>query len=212
MNPPFTSKDNMAKDYRDLVDKRFSEERYKKPISGKKISQQAYFLLLADRFLEDGGKIAAVLPLNTFVGYDYWPLIDFLMREYTVEYLVAGLGRAAFSEDTSLSECLFVARKEKPQGEAKFRLIGTLISPEAWQQDLPGLIADAASVGQNLDGIARIREFPQASLATTGGLLSELVLRLDPEYDRAKRRLDEITSLSAIRLIHFKAWRDRGGT
>ncbi|EQD57633.1 N-6 DNA Methylase family, partial [mine drainage metagenome] len=59
----------------------------------KKISQQAYFLLLADEFLRPGGEIASVLPLTTLGGKDYWPLVDFLCRHYTVRYVVVGLGR-----------------------------------------------------------------------------------------------------------------------
>lgn len=212
MNPPFTSRDNMAKEYRDLVDERFRDSRYKDAISGKKISQQAYFLLLADRFLEPGGRVAAVLPLNTFVGFDYWPLINFLTREYTIEFLIAGLGRAAFSEDTSLSECLLVARKEKPPDGGTFRLVGTLMSPEAWDSDVPGLIADAAMGSENLEGYALVKEFPQASLATTGGLLSDLVLRLVPEYDTAKNLLEEVFSRSSIPLVNFKEWREKGAT
>ena len=192
------------------MDRQFSEQRYRDAISGKKISQQAYFLLLADRFLDESGRIAAVLPLNTFVGYDYWPLVDFFIRNYTVEYLIVGLGRSAFSEDTSLSECLFVARKGRPDDKTTFRLVGTLIPPPDWEPDVPALVADAAKAGQGLEGLALVKEFSQSSLSPTGELLTDLVLRLIPEYDNARRRLVEIFSRSSTPLIPFKNWRDKG--
>jgi hypothetical protein len=210
MNPPFTSRDNMAKNYRDLVDRRFSDERYKKAISGKKISQQAYFLLLADRFLDEGGRIAAVLPLNTFVGYDYWPLIEFLLREYTVEYLIVGLGRPAFSEDTSLSECLLIASKKKPGTHATFRLVGTLKPPTIWEPDEPTLIADSVLAGQSLQDITLVREFPQTALSPKGNLLSDLLLRLIPEYDEARKALDQVVAHSLVPLVPFADWRANG--
>lgn len=52
MNPPFTSQNNLATEYKDSLKRRFSIPAAHKEIVFWKTSQQVYFLLLADRFLK----------------------------------------------------------------------------------------------------------------------------------------------------------------
>ncbi|EQD61586.1 N-6 DNA Methylase, partial [mine drainage metagenome] len=210
MNPPFTSRDNMSANYRDRLAARFSSGEYGKATEGKKISQQAYFLLLADEFLRPGGEIASVLPLTTLGGKDYWPLVDFLCRHYTVRYVVVGLGRTSFSEDTSLSECLLVAEKTPPDAHAKFRLVGTLLPPDAWDDDLLAQIVKGCSNGESVPGLTTLREFPQAALIPGDQMLPGLMLRLLPEYDLAYSRFVGIRQESAVPFIQGAELRRRG--
>lgn len=210
MNPPFTSRDNMSPSYRDRLAARFSLGEYRAATEGKKISQQAYFLLLADEFLRQGGRVASVLPLTTLGGKDYWPLVDFLCRHYTIRYIVVGLGRTSFSEDTSLSECLLVAEKSPPSPKSTFRLVGTLLPPDAWDRDTLSRLVAGCQQGMSVEGASVVREFPQSMLAPGEDMLPGLMLRLLPEYDRACGAFERIRTQSTIPFIKFAELRRRG--
>ncbi len=136
MNPPFTSQNNLSKDYKDSLKNRFSIPLSHKKTIYWKTSQQLYFILLADRFLKKKGTMAAVLPFTTFTGHAFHELVKFLVGNYTIKAIVVGLGQSSFSEDTSLTECLFVAVKERPKPDHKFLLVGTKVAPTLWTEDL----------------------------------------------------------------------------
>lgn len=210
MNPPFTSRDNMASEYRNRLARRFYSGKYGRATEGKKISQQVYFILLADEFLRDGGRIASVIPQITLGGKDYWPVVEFLLTYYSIKYIVVGLGRSAFSEDTSLSECLIVAEKGVPDKDATFKLVGTIKSPDNWTAQDIQTIVDAARIGENVEGIVVVRELPQSHLSPAGVMLPELILRLLPEYEMASKRVDGVFRKSSIPLVAFKEVRKRG--
>lgn len=210
MNPPFTSRDNMSPSYRDRLATRFSSGEYGRATEGKKISQQAYFLLLADEFLRPGGRIASVLPLTTLGGKDYWPLVDFLCRHYTVQYIIVGLGRTSFSEDTSLSECLLVAEKSAPSADSTFRLVGTLLPPDEWNPDTLSKLIDGCKRGTSVGGVSILRGFPQSALAPGQEMLPGLMLRLLPEYDTARQEFEFVHHKSLVPFIKFAELRQRG--
>ncbi len=210
MNPPFTSRDNMSITYRIQLAELYSAGEYGVATSGRKISQQAYFLLLADKFLRPGGKIASVLPLTTLGGKDYWPLVDFLCKHYTIQYVVVGMGRTAFSEDTSLSECLLVAKKSPPPVGSTFRLVGTLLPPDDWNGEKQSKLVEGCRKGQGIDDISVIREFPQTELSPGGQMLPGLVLRLLPEYDTACSALERTLTTSRLPIVKFAELRRRG--
>jgi len=210
MNPPFTSRDNMTAGYRNRLAGRFGSGEYGKATAGKKVSQQAYFVLLADEFLRPGGRMASVLPLTTLGGKDYWPLIDLLCRKYTVRYIVVGLGRTSFSEDTSLSECLIVAEKTPPTPDAKFRLVGTLLPPDDWDSDKLDRIASGCRIGESVPGLTLLREFPQAALLPGKEMLPGLMLRLLGEYDSAFQLFERVRGDSEVPFILFSELRERG--
>src|SRR4029077_423107 len=110
MNPPFTYWGNMSKPYRENMKLRFLNERsIYREIIVKKTSQQVFFFLLAERFLKRGGQIAAVSPLTTFTGRAFQAFTSWFCNNYTIRYIVVGLGRCSFSEETSLTECLVMA-------------------------------------------------------------------------------------------------------
>ncbi len=113
MNPPFTRFQRLTPEYKATLEQNLSEPTYKKMIHGQ-LGLQGYFMLLADRFLKEGGRIAAVLPVTVFTGKGGSDIIKFFFANYKIEYMIIGTGRAAFSENTSIREVLFVARKAKP--------------------------------------------------------------------------------------------------
>jgi hypothetical protein len=132
MNPPFTSCDNLPAPYKEVLKNRFSTNKSHSSCIVGKVSFQAHFLLLADRFINEGGKIACVIPTTTFTGKHFGRLNKFILTRYTIRCIVTGLGRSAFSDNTSLSEILLVMEKKVPKADHNFILVGTKNSPTEW--------------------------------------------------------------------------------
>lgn len=196
MNPPFTSWYNMQESYRDGLKRRFTEynKDFGRILAGKP-SQQAFFILLADRLIRPGGKLAAVLPLTTLTGRTFQALTQFLLNNYTITHIVVGLGRASFSEDTSFTECLLIAKKTPPRKNSEFVLIGSLKPPTEWTHETIRSMTDA-----DRTDYATTKQFPQTLLSPGSETLWGLALRLHERYDKSRSVLDEILSSSRIRL------------
>jgi len=201
MNPPFTSWDNMGESYRDALKKSFAQERadYRDAIHWK-TSQQAFFLLLADRFLKPDGRIAAVLPVTTFTGVAFAPLLQYLLSRYSVRYIIVGLGRSSFSEDTSLTECLVVLEKGSPPPNHRFRLVGTITPPEELTDDDIIIAVEAAESGSSVEDRVLVRDHPQEALLPEGETLPGLILRLVPEFAKARTSIDNVLARTPLRM------------
>ncbi len=76
------------------------------------------FLYLADTRLKEGGKLCFVLPRAFLSGVSWFLARALLASKYHIEYIVVSYetGSYNFSESTSLSECLVVAKKVGSQG------------------------------------------------------------------------------------------------
>ncbi len=129
MNPPFTRFQRIPPHFKAKLQSRFSAKRYKDTVHGQ-LGLHGYFMLLADKLLASEGKIAAVLPLTTISLEGFYGIINLLLKEYSIEHIVASTGRAAFSENTSLREILLVARKEPPVPEHRIKFTFIHASPE----------------------------------------------------------------------------------
>lgn len=207
MNPPFTSWDNMGEAYRRGV--RESFESVYGDIVFWKTSQQAFFLLLADRFLSDHGRVAAVLPLTTFTGRAFEELVRLFVTKYTISAIVVGLGRMAFSEDTSLAECLFVAEKNPPPPHHQFSLAAVEKSPNEWSDSEIELLAEAIQSGTSVDGVCRVRTIEQDALLPERETLSGLMSRLQEGFSLAAERINEVLSASRVALVPWGELRTR---
>ena len=87
------------------------------------------FAAIGDRKLKPGGVFAFVLPLSAATGVSWQKFRDMLSEGYTdfsILSIAANGTDMAFSSDTGIAECLFVARKRR-NGEAKERK-GSFIS------------------------------------------------------------------------------------
>jgi hypothetical protein len=187
MNPPFTSSDRLGAEYKKTLRHRFSQ--YESLIRGK-ISFQGHFLILADSFLKQGGRLAAVLPQTTFTGEAFAPIVKMLVNKYTIQAIVVGLGRSAFSENTALSEVLFVAEKGETSGEHSFALVGAKTSPSDWRRsEIEGLVTRLLDEENYEDDFATICWVNQNELLIERGGLTRLLPRLSKGYDKL---LDEI--------------------
>lgn len=108
MNPPFTRQERLPREYKDSLFKRLGE--YKSQLSGQ-LGLWGYFLLLADRFVKEGGRIALVFPSRPLSAKSAKQIRRFISSNYDVEYIVTSWQRAAFSESTQYREILLILRK-----------------------------------------------------------------------------------------------------
>lgn len=130
MNPPFTKQERLPKEYKALLFARFAtidqgkeyskdqEKGYKEYLHGQ-LGYHGYFILLADRFLEDDGRMALVLPASVLRLRSFEGLRKLWTEKYHVEHIITLLQRSAFSESAKFREILLVAKKSKPEEDAK---------------------------------------------------------------------------------------------
>ena len=114
MNPPFTRGESVARfspDYKAKLKTRFDRRNQKGHLHGK-MSYCSYFFFLADKFLEQGGRIAAVVPATVLNKKSDNGVREMLVNEYDVEYVFAREDEPNYSEDTDLREILVIARKD----------------------------------------------------------------------------------------------------
>jgi hypothetical protein len=78
-----------------------------------------YFTLLADRFVNKGGRIALVLPGRFLRAKSGSKIRQLLADNYHIMHLVSSTGRSAFSESASYRDILLVARKLRERTETK---------------------------------------------------------------------------------------------
>ncbi len=116
MNPPFTRQERIPDEYKSLLLERFS--KYEEYLHGQ-LGYHGYFALLADKFLEEGGRIAFVLPATVLRLKSFEGIRKFLKETYHVEYIITTLYRSAFSESSRFREILLVAKKGKLKNDAK---------------------------------------------------------------------------------------------
>jgi type I restriction-modification system DNA methylase subunit len=115
MNPPFTRQERIPKVYKEILFQRFKE--YSNLLHGQ-MSYYAYFILLANKFLKEGGRLAFVLPAAFLKTKSVEKIRKFLVEKYQIEYIITGKEKLNFSEATWRREILLVARKLM-QGEKK---------------------------------------------------------------------------------------------
>jgi hypothetical protein len=134
MNPPFTRSDRISA----LIGKRARETLVEHAKKGKlmfghvkvkdvfKAGMAKPFMVLADKLVKDGGRIAAVLPTSTLSRPLWSDIREGLVKNYSIEYIVISWapGTPNFSSDTNLREILLVARKSKERPNLK--VIGLL--------------------------------------------------------------------------------------
>jgi len=117
MNPPFTRQESVAgfaDGYKDRLRNRFSRRDSKGQIHGK-MNYCDYFMFLADKFLDEGGRIATVLPANILAKSTDSGVREMLVDEYTIEYIFTREDELYFSEDTGIREIMLIAKKGTEQ-------------------------------------------------------------------------------------------------
>jgi len=92
----------------------------KEPFSIGQAGEGLPFLYLASKLVKDGGKIAFVLPKSLLTGISWFLARCLLLDKFHLEHVVVSYDADKgynFSESTSLSETLIVARKREQEKE-----------------------------------------------------------------------------------------------
>ena len=110
------------------------------------------FLVLADKMVKPGGRIAFVLPYTALAGESWAGVRRMLAERYSVELVICSHDQElpSFSFDTKIAETLIVARRlrkdEEPPGAAKFVNLWRGLDSETDALALTRAIRNAASL------------------------------------------------------------------
>jgi len=139
MNPPFTRQERIPEEYKGILETRFDD--YKEYLHGQ-LGYYGYFILLADRFLKAGGRMALVLPATVLRVRSCEGLRKLWAEKYHIEHIVTTWHRSAFSESVLFREMLLVARKSKMKGDNK-----TVITV---LKKLPNTISESREIAERI--------------------------------------------------------------
>ena len=84
-------------------------------ICGGQVNFWGLFLAMSDLLVKNNGKIGAVLPINLARGEASKQIREFLLKNYTTNFIIKPLVDVAFSEGASFKDILYIARKKKPE-------------------------------------------------------------------------------------------------
>lgn len=190
MNPPFTRTDRAAEildlsKLNRILSEDFDERDY---ANTTRAGLAAPFTILGDEALNDGGRIALVVPSSLLSRETWQPVRDFLDENYHLEHIVINwaYGEPAFSENTELREVLVVARKlsadEKDNGgdqptlmthvdePIKFlqsRLIGADLNDEVNANRISIQRPQADPIMDGMTQLAEVKSAPEAVVEQT---------------------------------------------
>ncbi|MDH5779024.1 MAG: N-6 DNA methylase [Candidatus Bathyarchaeota archaeon] len=111
MNPPFTRQERMPKQYKVTLNDRFKD--YPEQLHGQ-MGYYGYFILLSDRFLEENGTMALVLPATALHARSTTGIRKLWSEKYHIKYIIATWQRLAFSESVLFREVLLVGKRMRP--------------------------------------------------------------------------------------------------
>jgi len=117
MNPPFTK---VERGIRKFVDMGIF-----KNLCGGEVGLWGHFICLADEFLENGGILGAVIPINILRGRESRKIRELLFSKYKPLYILKATRNYGFSEWSEYRDVLFIAKKEeaKDNDTVKFCLV-----------------------------------------------------------------------------------------
>ena len=116
MNPPFTRQERIPAEYKTMLNERFQD--YREHLHGQ-LGYFGYFIPLADKFLENNGRMALVLPATVLRIKSCEGIRKLWAERYHIEQIVTTWRRSAFSESVRFREILLVAKQRSAAGNAK---------------------------------------------------------------------------------------------
>jgi len=137
MNPPFTRSvgGNLLFGDLTLKERKELQEVLSNLLEEKKLTGigqaglGAVFVYLSDQYLEVGGRLALVLPKAVLAGVSWTKVRELFLEKYHLEYIISsfqGPNDWNFSENTSLSEVLLVARKRSKDEDSGYTIFVNL--------------------------------------------------------------------------------------
>jgi hypothetical protein len=166
MNPPFTRKQHVTPEFRNILTGRFDDYR---KYASKEMNYFGYFILLADRFLKEGGRMAMVLPASLLREESLLGIRKLISERYTIKFIVLSGWRSAFSEDTSFREILLIAEKGKHRQTdcvaAKLKVMPSEHNIDTLEQILLSTTGESKSIDQSHDYL-EISKVPQKAFSS----------------------------------------------
>lgn len=206
MNPPFVSSR-----YGNLLFGSLPEERaaLQKALSAqaKRVGVSAtaglgaMFVPLADKSVVDGGRLAFVLPIALATGEAWSKVRDYLAQRYHLELVITSHDpeRTNFSENTDLSEVLFVARKRKPEESDLTVYVGLRRNPTT--------IHEAIDMASRISGGIRKLKDKQGSIVLSSNARTLCTLSSLPSPLVGENWTSAVFSQDALAKIHFNLMR-----
>jgi N-6 DNA Methylase len=164
MNPPFTRKQLVGKEYRKLLTNRFPDYV---DYASKEQSLFGYFVFLADRFLNSTGRMGFVLPTTAIRQMSSDGMRRLLLDRYHVEFIIGASYRLAFSENAAFAEVLIVARRQSSKKSPNSNVLLATLKTEPTAGNVANLAAQLHDLGVK---------------ASIGELSSEIVHTPDLDY------------------------------
>lgn len=201
MNPPFTRTDRAA----EILDLSKLNRILREEFSGRDYANTtrsglaAPFAILGDEAVNEGGRLALVVPSSLLSRETWQPVRDFLRENYHLEHIVINWahGEPAFSENTELREVLIVARKLSPREKDNGGDQSTILT----HIDKPMDFLQARLIGSDLNGKtdpSRIGiQQPQVDVVADG--LTQVA-----EVKSAPKAITEQTVDNWYRLVAFR--------
>jgi hypothetical protein len=119
----------------------------------------AYFTVLADRLLKQGGRLGLVMPRAILSGVSWKEIRDILLRNYEIEYIVSNYDPGNeelsiepwnWSENTDLGEVLIIARKTNKPIEERFTTFINLWNKPANELESLKIVSDSIRARKKL--------------------------------------------------------------
>ncbi|HZE59641.1 MAG TPA: hypothetical protein VE085_03720 [Burkholderiales bacterium] len=185
MNPPFTRSvgdnllfGNLPEDQRAEMQKELKARVERGRLSASiTAGLGSVFVAMADKYLKRGGRLAFVLPGATATGVAWEDTRLLIQEKYHLEYVIVSHepGRWNFSENTELSELMFIARKLE-EGQPNADLETTFVN--LWRN--PANPGDALAVARLIRttqpaGVVDRKENGVAGLTELGRKYGEVV-------------------------------------
>jgi len=166
MNPPFTRQERMPKEYKEILNERFKD--YKECLHGQ-LGYSGYFILLAERFLKNGGIMALVLPATSLHIRSTEGIRKLWARRYYVEYIVTTWRRLAFSESVVFKEILLVAKKGElaPNAQTKICVLKGLPKSTSKAREIADKIRTITKNWEDDDITIKIYPYSRLAADTT---------------------------------------------
>jgi hypothetical protein len=147
MNPPFSDREKMPEEMRDKL----RENDTLTKVCGNQVNLWGFFIALADLAIKPNGKIGTVIPINIARGKATDEVRDYLLRNYSLKYVVKATEDLAFSEGASFRDVLLVAEKCKPHKED---FVGIVFLKKSIRQMS---LEEATKVAENIRAVPRTK-------------------------------------------------------
>jgi tRNA1(Val) A37 N6-methylase TrmN6 len=196
MNPPFSRKQHITRELRSELQKRFSD--YTGYITAEQ-NYNLYFVFLADRFLENDGRIAMVLPATMLKQESSKGFRNLMTEKYCVNFVILNEFRSAFSEDTSFRDMLFIASRRSEdycQRPSVFAMLKVLPSQANCAEIYNSLMRFYEGSGEQADtSLFRAARVTQGKLRNNDDWYQFLPGEIDLNYSLAPRNMISLNTV-----------------